>query len=106
MCNCVDEECLNLVINNTIDDTRCKVLDIENPEDNSIISCEYFKQSKTCRLCENSKLIFWVYDDPLDFEEDYECTLDSRIKTSYFTIEQSNSDYQCQSGKFKYFMGN
>lgn len=102
MCNCEDRECVNLDVINTIDFTRCKLLDIENPDDVSTVPCDYFKQSETCRLCKNGKLIFSVYDDPLDFEEDYECMLDSKIKTSYFTIEQSNSDYQCQCGKFEY----
>lgn len=104
MLNCEDRECVNLDVINPIYHTRCKILDIENPDDTSIVPCDYFKQSETCRSCKNGKLTFYVYDDPLDFEEDYECKINPEIKTSYVTNGQSNSDYQCECGEFEYLM--
>lgn len=104
MCNCEYKECINLEIDNRTFSTRCKTLNIKNPDDGSIVSCDYFRQSETCRLCKNGKLIFNFYDDPLDFEEDYECKINPEIKTSYVTYGQSELDCQCQCGEFEYLM--
>lgn len=95
-------ELVNLDMDNITDSTRCKILNIENPDDTLIMPCDYFKQSETCRLCKNGKLVFVNYDDPMDFEEDYECKVNPKIKTSYVAAEQSSLDYQCQCGKFEY----